>query len=152
MDSAFLAMNMHCHGVSCAMRSSLGISPGFLGWNCTFLPVLSAGVSLAGILAREGIWSKWSVWLCCCAFAACLWHDFLWHCLCAGPWGWNVGGIFLSTSRTRLVVRFVVLLLPSAQLSQILVKTCMQIAQICHLSPLPKLIKAIPLIKLGICP
>lgn len=57
VDSAFLAMNMHCHGVSSAMKSSLGSSPRFLSWNSPFLfslELLSAGVSLAGILAREG--------------------------------------------------------------------------------------------------
>lgn len=40
VDPALLAMSMHCHGASSAGRSSLGSSPGILGWNCTLLPVL----------------------------------------------------------------------------------------------------------------
>lgn len=44
------------------------------------------------------------------------------------------------------------LLLPSAQLSQTLVKLCTQMAQVCHVSPLPQLIKATPFTQLEICP
>lgn len=49
-------------------------------------------------------------------------------------------------------MRFAVLLLPSSQLSQTLVRLCTPIPQICHVSPLPELIKAIPFTKLEICP
>lgn len=113
------------------------------------LELLSAGVPRAGILAREGNWSE-----CVLAVLLCL------CCLCV-PWfpvalplcwsmgvecGWDI------PVHGRSKARIAVLLLPSAQLSQALVKLCTQMAQVCHVSPLPQLVKATPFTQLEICP
>lgn len=154
MDPALLAMSMHCHGASSAGRSSLGSSPGILGWNCTLLPVLPGAAECGSAPCWDFGKGRKLERVECPAVLSCL------CCLCV-PWfpvalplRWSMGvqcGWDIPV-HGRSKARVAVLLLPSAQLSQALVKLCTQMAQVCHVSPLPQLVKATPFTQLEICP